>query len=271
MGSLAQEPSKDVRPGTKTSNLGEARTMTTKLHQLLAVEKGAKSTTESAVTRAYHDVQKVALFNGLTRVYSPKDDDDRDRLPSERKIVQLTADQVLARAAIAWARQADVVATKDATNQHASANVIVDGEILLSQVPVTTLLYLEKTLANVHTLISKIPILDAEVVWEQDGTSGLYRSAPEETVRTKKVPKAFTKAPATERHPAQVEMFTEDVIVGTWARTLFSGALPATRRAQLLERVEALSEAVKIAREYANQTDVLDREIGTALFDFLLA
>jgi phage gp46-like protein len=94
---------------------------------------------------------------------------------------------------------------------------------------------------------------------------------PEETVRTKKIPKAFIKAPATDKHPAQVDVYTEDVIVGTWTRTMFSGSLPAGRKLDLLRRVDAVAEAVKMAREYANQADAVDRKIGAALFDHIFA
>ena len=41
----------------------------------------------------------------------------------------------------------------------------------------------------------------------------------------KTVPRNHNKDEATKKHPAQVEMDTEDVRVGTW-KTTFSGALP---------------------------------------------
>lgn len=247
--------------------------MSTKLHQILALEKGVKSTTEGVVTRTYHDAQKVALFNGLTRVYKPKDEADRELLPPERKNVQITAETLLRQAASAWSRQADVVATKDATNQTAKANVLIAELTLLTDIPVTTLLYLEKMLVNVVEMIRKMPVLDPEVDWGDapDSATGLWRSQPEETVRTKKIPKAFVKAPATDKHPAQVDTFTEDVIVGTWQKTLFSGACPAGRKAELLRRAEQLQESVKLAREYANQAVVVPCVVGEAIFDYLLA
>jgi len=245
--------------------------MPTRLHQILALEKSAKSATEGAITRAYHDAQKGALFIGLTRVYKPRDEMG-DPLPSERKVVQMTTDELLARASAAWIRQADLVVTKDLTNQRAQANVIIDGVVLLERVPVTTLLYLEKMLVNVATMIGKLPVLDPEVDWEHgtDEATGLYRSKPEETLRTQKVPKAFVKAAATDKHPAQVDTFTEDVVVGTWQRTLFSGGFPAGRKAQLLARVERLQVAVKLAREYANQIEVIPGNIGDTVFNHLL-
>lgn len=244
--------------------------MAIKLHQILALEKGIKGQTEGTVTRAYHDAQRPALFLGMTRSYLPADDEG-ERLPSERKMAQTTADGIVGQAVAAWTRQADIVATKDATNQTARADVVVDGVTILTQVPVTTLLYLEKTLQNVRELVLKLPVLDPEVEWGSapDNATGLWKSTTDQTVRTKKVPKAFTKAPATDKHPAQVDVFTEDVIVGTWSRTLFSGALPATRKAELLQRIERFGESVKMAREYANQAEAIDKKIGEAIFAHL--
>ena len=70
------------------------------------------------------------------------------------------------------------------------------------------------------------------------------------------------KAEATEKHPAQVEVYYEDVVVGHWRTVKFSGALPASRVKELLERVDKLQQAVKFAREEANDSEVTDQQIG---------
>ena len=49
----------------------------------------------------------------------------------------------------------------------------------------------------------------------------------------------------------------------------FSGALPAKRVNELLERVEKLQQAVKFAREEANSAEVADQRIGDAVFGYL--
>jgi len=77
---------------------------------------------------------------------------------------------------------------------------------------------------------------------------GVYATVPTQTVRTKKIPKNWVKAEATDKHPAQVEIFHEDVIVGTWTTIKFSGAVPSMRVNELLTRVDRLVEAVKFAR-----------------------
>lgn len=246
--------------------------MVTRLHQILSLEKSVKGITEGEVTRAYHDAKRVALFNGLSRVYKPRDADDRDVLPPEKKIVQLTAAEVLGRAIGAWVRRSDIIATKDLANQIARADIVIDGNTLMAQVPATTLLYFEKMLVDVRELVSKLPVLDPEVDWgvSPDHATGLWRSQPEETFRSKKVPKAFVKSAATDKFPAQVDTFTEDIVIGTWERTLMSGALPAPVKADMLARVDELADAVKLAREHANTVDAPQVRVAQALFDHLL-
>ena len=46
----------------------------------------------------------------------------------------------------------------------------------------------------------------------------------------------------------------------------FSGALPARRVNELLDRVERLRDAVKFAREEANGAEVTDQRVGDAVF-----
>lgn len=243
----------------------------TKLHQILPVEKSTRATTQSEIDRAYHDAQKAPLFNGLTRTYTARDDADNDRQPPERKIVQLTTDDILAKITGAFSRQLDVIATKNMTNLTARGDVSFEGRTLLADVPATTLLTIEKALKDIHTIVLKLPVLDPEVEWVgRDEATGLWKSSVERTVRTKKVPKAFVKAEATDRHPAQVDTFTEDQQVGDWAKTLFSGAMPAPDKLALIRRVEGLQAAVKMAREAANQADVIDHKVGAVVMSAIL-
>jgi hypothetical protein len=68
----------------------------------------------------------------------------------------------------------------------------------------------------------------------------------------------------------QVEVYYEDVPVGYWSTTKFSGALPARRVHELTTRVERLQAAVKFAREEANSMAVTDQRVGDAFFGYLL-
>jgi hypothetical protein len=91
------------------------------------------------------------------------------------------------------------------------------------------------------------------------------------SVKTKKIPQAFVRAAATKEHPAQVDLVAEDVIIGYWKTIKMSGALPAKRIADVLERITKLQAAVKIAREEANTIQTDKCEIGKAVFAYLLA
>jgi hypothetical protein len=163
----------------------------------------------------------------------------------------------------------DVVATQDAANCLAKANVVVDGTPLLKNVPVTTLLFLEKQLVDLHTFVEKLPTLDPGEAWSYNEEVDHYASEPYQTTKTKKVLKNHVKAEATKEHPAQVETYTEDVVVGYWTTVKFSGAVPARERNEMLGRVRKLQEAVKSAREEANGAEVELKKLGGAVFQYV--
>lgn len=240
----------------------------TKLNQIIAVSKGVKSDTMRAFTDAHRDVQKQPLLSGISRTYQPKDDEG-EKLPSESTRVQLTAKGVIADVKTSIARLFDVVATLDTANAHAKADVVVDGKILVKDAPVTYLLFLEKQLVDLHTFVAKLPTLDPSENWTFSESAGHYATDVAQTTRSKKVPRNHVKAEATDHHPAQVEVYTEDVIVGTWSTIKFSGALPATEVREIQARVTRLQEAVKMARETANGTEVADVKVGDAVLGYL--
>jgi hypothetical protein len=64
-------------------------------------------------------------------------------------------------------------------------------------------------------------------------------------------------------------VYYEDVVVGYWRTVKFSGSLPASRVNELTERVEKLQQAVKFAREEANNLEVQDQKLGAKVFQYL--
>jgi hypothetical protein len=239
-----------------------------RLNQIIAVEKGVKSRSFQELTEAHHALQKPALLAGIARTYRPKDDEG-EQLPAESTKVQIKAEEIIQQTAAILTRLFDVTATKDWTNCVARADVIVDGQTLLAQVPVTYLLFLEKQLVDMHTFIKKLPTLDASESWSFDASADCWATEPVQTVKTKKIPRNHVKAEATDKHPAQVEVYYEDVAVGFWRTVKFSGSLPAKRVSELLERVEKLQQAVKFAREEANNAEAVDQKLGERVFQFL--
>lgn len=242
----------------------------TKLSQIVAIEKGVKAQADSVWTAAYHTFQKEPLLSGIARTYQPKDDAG-DTLPPESTLVQIKVEDEVAKVVEAITRKFDVTLTKDTANCNAKADVVVDGVVVLAAVPVTYLLFLEKQLVGLQTFVSKLPTLDPAFKWTLDANAGAYATDPVGTTKTKKVPRNWVKAEATDKHPAQVEVYHEDIIVGTWTTTKFSGAVPADRVVELSARVAKLQQAVKFAREEANGTAVVDQAAGAAVLGYIFS
>jgi hypothetical protein len=242
-----------------------------KLNQIIAVEKGVKSKSFADLTDAHQAVQKSAPLAGISRVYQPKDEEG-EQLPPESTRVQLKTEEILRQVAETLTRLFDVTATKDWSNLTARADVTVDELTIARDVPVTYLLFLEKQLTDLHTFVAKLPVLDPAENWTQDGApAGCWRSAPATTMRSKKVPRNHVLYEHTPQHPAQVQMYNEDIPVGDWTTIKLSGAMPARQVRALTDRVTALQHAVKYAREEANATEITDRHAGEAIFEWLLS
>jgi hypothetical protein len=241
-----------------------------RLNQIIAVEKGVKSRSFAELSEAHHALQKTALLAGIARSYQPKDEDG-EQYPPESTKVQVKSEDVLRQTGTTLTRLFDVTATKDWANCTAKADVKVDGTVLLEAVPATYLLFLEKQLTDLHTFIGKLPVLDASESWSFDQAADCWATEPVQTSKTKKIPRNHVKAEATEKHPAQVEVYYEDVVVGYWKTVKFSGALPAKRVKELLDRVDKLAQAVKYAREEANNSEVTDKHVGERVFGYLFS
>src|SRR5579859_5217711 len=251
-------------------SMGKREKYFMKLNQVIAIEKGVKSRSLQDLTEAHHLLQKPAILSGISRIYRPKDEEG-EQLPPESTKVQVRAEEIIQQTTTALTKLFDVVATKDWANCKAKADVVVDGKTLLRDVPATYLLFLEKQLVDLQTFIKKLPVLDASETWTFDASADCWATEPVQTAKTKKIPRNHVKAEATEKHPAQVDVYMEDVVVGTWKTVKFSGALPASRIKDLLDRVEKLQQAVKFAREEANSIEAPDRRIGDAVFGYLFA
>ncbi|WP_437293396.1 DUF7873 family protein [Sorangium sp. So ce426] len=239
-----------------------------RLNQIIAIEKGVKARSHQRLTEAHHALQKPALLSGISRTYRSKDEEG-EQLPPEATRVQAKAEDIIRSTADILGELFDVTATKDYANCKARADVVVDGKVLLAGAPVTYLLFLEKQLVDMNTFIKKLPVLDASESWTFDPSADSWATEPVQTARTKKIPRNHVKAEATDKHPAQVEVYHEDVVVGYWKTVKFSGALPARRINELLDRVEKLQKAVKFAREEANNQTVEEQKVGAAVLGFL--
>lgn len=243
--------------------------MSTKLHQVIAVERDVARTTDRRVTKLYQDLAKTALLSGRTRTYKPKDDEG-ETFPSESQKVQLVGKQALPEIQEELGNLFNLIATRDWGNLSARADVTLeDGTVLIPQAPTTYLLWLEKQLDDLHTVVSKLPVLDPAETWEWDAAKGCYKTAEQVSNKTKKVPRVLVKAEATDKHPAQTEVYQEDVTVGYWSTTNLSGAFPADEVKSMIDRVNEVRAAVKTARSRANEVEVEQSKVGDPLLAYV--
>jgi len=241
-----------------------------KLNQVIAVEKGIKSRSHKLLTDMYQTLSKKTLFDGLSKTYQKKEEDSQD-YPAESTRVQKNASDMVREAGNLLTEYFDTTLTKDAANCSAKADVKVGETVLLADVPITTLLFLEKQLAEITTFIGAIPVLDPAYNWKMDQNNNLFKTDTHATAKTRKVTKPLVLYPATEEHPAQTDKITEDVITGYWNQIKMSGAMPESRKASLLKKVELLQKAVKFAREEANSTEIEQQAMGEKVFGWLFS
>jgi len=244
-----------------------------KLHELLAVEGDLEGTYKKILEetsiqftkhpdRYFGQHTRIEMFdeNTLREADVHKELDD-----TVRAKLEYSGEHVI--------RYLDAVLQKERTNQEASADIVVDDEILATAVPATFLLGLETKLKHIRqSLYEVIPTLQPGVRWEADPTqgSGVYkRLYPEEKFRTKKVFKNHIKTEATKEHPAQVDVYTEDEKIARVTTDTWCGMCTPAEKSVLLGRIDKLIRAVKHARQKANSTEVVDMNIGTKIFEFI--
>jgi len=246
-----------------------------KLHELLAV----CSNLEAQATKTRLELQntfekKRHLFGSKRVTFTPSNAEDGQPVTEDQSDIQTTV-----KAEVNWlsgflVKGIDSGHMIDVANTLATADVMLeDGTVVLSTVPATSLLQLEKRLKEVHDFISAIPTLDPAKGFVQDPAreEAVFKAREVTKTRTKKTLKVLTLAPATDKHPAQCKEYTEDVPIGAVLEQEWSSLITPAVKADLLERCENLTRAVKQARARANDLDldVKGHKIGKALLDFI--
>jgi hypothetical protein len=246
-----------------------------KLHELLAVETNLENQSDKCRTELAATFDKKRhLFEEKTTVFFPLAE-------NEQPVTELQSDlQSTVRKELDWisghlAKSIDASYQVAEANTSARADVVLEdeaGTVLLSGVPATALLELEKTIAKISSLVTAIPTLDPAKGFTSDpqrGT-GVYKAREVNKTRTKKQAKVLIKYEATKEHPAQTEIVTEDVPVGRIQEQEWSGLISPAQKADLINRAEVLSRAIRRARSRANEAAVdTQKKIGGKLLKYL--
>lgn len=201
---------------------------------------------------------------GLLTQYIPDVPDDQIEAASEKSSTELKTvksfvlqEMLVARGYAETAMNA--VATKDATNMAAKADLIIGNDTLLEGVGISHLLWLEGYLNEWRGYLAALPVHPATKDWTPDTSNpDLWKSAPETQPKTRKKTVALVLHPGTDKHPPQAVPNVEDVRIGRTEKTYHSGAITEERRRRLTDRCDALIVATRDAISRANQTTAVE-------------
>lgn len=245
-----------------------------KLHELLAVEgdlEGAFVKMQSETLSTF--VKKQNLFMGSHKTLSMFDEARKQEnlVENHQEIVE-TVPKKLKYTSESAIRYFDAVLQKDATNQTAKAEIVIDGKAITEDLPATFLLGLESKLKKIREYYATIPTLSPGIKWVKDSTlgEGYYKAEnAEQSTKSEKVVRSKVLYDATKEHPAQLERWTEAVVVGIYSTEKTTGMMSPAEKSVLLGRVDKLLQAVKKARQRANSTEVVKITVGEKLFAYI--
>lgn len=245
-----------------------------KLHEVLAVEGDLAGTAKKIMdeARATFDKKPDHFLASTTKTTFFAEDQANLNTTESKAMVTTVADK-LDYIGPVISRYWDTYFAKEATNQVAKADIVVNGKALWAEVPATVLLGMESKLKELRSVYEAIPTLAPGIFWEGDPEAGpdVYRSRdPETRFINKRTLTPVELSPATKEHKAQVQAVEVDVAVARREITQQSGMLSPAEKSDLLERVDVLIRAVKTARQKANSVDALDQNgFGAAIFNFI--
>lgn len=247
-----------------------------RLHEVLAVDDEARKAfvkIGEETIKVFSD--KPALFQGWVKTLKMFDEDRKqeENAAREEQALTTTVQEKLDYFKGFAVRYLDILAQKEATNQVARADVILDGDSdpILKNVPVTFLLALEKQLSQWRTVYNSIPTLQTGMTWTEDEQrgKGVFVSNQTMSIRTENVPVPVELSPATKEHKAQVTAINKDRPIGEYTKTTWSGMLTSARKSELLGRIDELIRAVKQARMRANNEEVIDFRASAKLWEYI--
>lgn len=241
---------------------------TVALHVVIALLAGVRKQGEDNLTKVYQSFKKPDLFSGMDRIYTPIKDDGIV-YPEESKVVQSSVPKSLESLLSNLINYYDTQYAQDMGNCIAKADIVVDDVVLAKDVPATYLLFLEKKVSDLATVISTMPTLSSSENWTMDSATGTYKTSPTQTLRTKKEKRVLVRAAATDKHPAQTDVYDEDVPEGHWHTVKLSTALTAVEVEEMSVKLGKLNKAIKTAREMANTTSVQDGNIAESLLRYV--
>lgn len=250
-----------------------------KLHELIAVKaslrtQAAKTTTDLANTfekKQHHFTARTKTFTANGESVEPKVEENLELQTTVPRELSWVGDYI--------AKAIDANHFVNVGNRQASADIVTDsGTVILSDIPVTTLLELEGKMVELRSFAEKIPTLDPAKGFKPapERGMGVFVAREVEKIRSQKQNRIMVLAPATDKHPAQTQLVAEDMPTGIIREQEWSAMLTISQKAIILDRIEELTRAIKKARSRGNEQEVstgnkIGKVLLTTIFDGIWA
>jgi len=239
-----------------------------KLYEILAVEKDLNKAAQDEIKRTVSLFGQPGLLTGQNISYHALVEGDH-AIPTEVTNLAHTVNGELAELYKVVGAYIDVTVQKEVSNTQTEATVYLGNKAFLLDLPATALLNLESRLEEVRKAYEAVPTIDVTERWNYDSAQGCYVSSVRERMRTKKVFRNHVLTEATKEHPAQVQVYQEEVPMYRVETVISSGMLTPTEKKQRLERITELQAAVKQARQRANDVDVSAVKVADKIFSYI--
>jgi hypothetical protein len=245
----------------------------TKLHELLAVMADTTNaaqaiqeetkTTFSKKPERFRGGVKTVTFLDVAR--------SGENSVTETALVD-TVDSKLEYSFMTLGRHYDALLQLEEANQRAKADLVVDGQTLMQGAPAQFLLGMESRLKSLREVVLAAPTIEPGIKWEADVTAGghVFVADMAPNFKTEKTVKHKVLYDATDKHPAQIEKWNEDVPVARIETRNISGMLTPLRKSEILGRLDRLLAAVKQARQRATTVEVENLHIAKGMFAYVM-
>lgn len=246
-----------------------------RLHEVLAVEADLEGTAKKVIGEARTTFSKKHdHFLGhrkSLRMFDEQRKHEEAGAEEHKELVTTVPDKLkyVQGKVVRWF---DALLQKEATNQDARADLIVDGDVLIENVPATWLLGMETRLKLLREMYEDIPTRAPGVNWvpDEERGDGVFKGLHLETKdKTEKTIQHKVVVPATKEHPAQVERWSDNIKVGVFEVERWTSMISPAQKSGYLDRIDKLIRACKKARQRANQAEVRKLSVAKKLFGYI--
>lgn len=244
-----------------------------KLHEVIVAEEDLKGQNKKILVETGSVFNnKATHFEESIQVYDADSEGSETETEKHTPMITKVHDRLDYQGKIS-SKYFDALLQKETANTKAKADITLeDGTVLAANVPVSALLGFEREFKLLRGVYNTIPVLDPGKVWADVSKTfgeGVVENQAPKKKRTEKVTEAFELAKATDRHAAQVQMISKDIVVGHTTTTTRSSKYSSAQKHDILGRLDSIILATKQARMRANMTEVENVKAGSALFAFI--